>query len=377
MKEKEIRRERMKTDGYVLTINPGSTSTKVAIFKNSKNLLQRNLSHSAEELDILGRVADQYDYRLDIILKWLKEEGIELETLDAVAGRGGLLASIPGGTYSVTDDMIEDLKNATRGEHASNLGAVLAKGIADRTGIPAFIVDPVSVDEFDDIARISGIPELPRRTLGHALNIKAVAHRVAKEERKSLNQLRLIVVHLGGGISIAPLKDGRIIDVSGANDGGPFSPERVGGMPTGALIKMAYSGNYTKKELKKKIIGKAGLVGYVGTNDAKKVETMIKEGDKKAEFIFKAMAYQIAKEIGAMSTVLKGKVDYIVLTGGLAHWERLVQAIVDRTGFIAPLKVHPGEDEMRSLAEGAHRVLAGEENAKNYEREVRGIDQNL
>lgn len=364
----------MKTDSYVLVINPGSTSTKVALFNGEENVIQKNLSHSVKELDALGRVANQYEYRLEIIFNWLKDEGIELNSLKAVAGRGGLLAPMPGGTYSITPKMIEDLKNATKGEHASNLGAILAKGVADETGVPAFIVDPVSVDEFEDIARISGLPELPRRTLGHTLNTKAVAHRLAKEKGKPLKQLRLIIGHLGGGISISPLKEGKIIDVSGANDGGPFSPERSGLIPTGALIKMAYSGKYSKGELKKKLIGKAGFAGYLGTNDARDIEGMIEKGDKKAEFILEAMGYQIAKEIGAMATVLKGDVDYIILTGGLAHSERLIDAVTGRVGFIAPVKVYAGEDEMYSLAEGVYRVLSRGESAKIYEEEVISFD---
>lgn len=364
----------MKTGKYILTINPGSTSTKVALFMDKQNVHQKNLSHSAEELEKFDQVVDQYQYRLDIILDWLRETGTGLDSLDAVVGRGGLLAPIPGGTYKVTPGMIDDLRKAARGEHASNLGAMLAKGIAGRAGVPAYIVDPVSVDEFDDIARISGLPELPRRTHSHALNIKAVAHRVAKEEGRPLTDLRLIMVHLGGGISIAPVKDGRMIDVNGANDQGPFSPERAGGVPTEALVKIAYSGKYSHGELKKKVIGKAGLVGYLGTNDAREVEKMIEQGDQKAALVFRAMAYQIAKEIGAMATVLKGKVDYIVLTGGLAHSERLVSMITGMIGFIAPVKVHPGEDEMRALAEGAYRVLSGEEKAKIYEEEVKQVD---
>jgi butyrate kinase len=364
----------MKAKEYILTINPGSTSTKVALFKDNQNVHQKNLSHSAEDLEKLGRVADQYEYRMGIILDWMKETGIGLDSLAAVVGRGGLLAPIPGGTYKVSQKMIEDLKTAVRGEHASNLGAMLAKGIADNAGVQSFIVDPVSVDEFEDIARISGLPELPRRTLGHALNIKAVAYRVAKEEGKPLKQLGMIIAHLGGGISITPLKDGRMIDVNGANDQGPFSPERAGGVPTGTIVKIAFSGKFTHKELKRKLIGKAGLVGYLGTNDAREVERMIEQGDQKAQLVLRAMAYQIAKEIGAMATVLKGKVDYIVLTGGLAHSKRLVSGITDMVSFIAPVKVHPGEDEMRALAEGAYRVLSGEEKAKIYEEEVKQLD---
>ncbi len=357
--------------GYILTINPGSTSTKVAIFEGSKNVSQHNLSHSTEELDKFKNIADQYEYRLKMILDWLEEEGTELDTIAAVAGRGGLLRPIPSGTFKVTQPMIDDLKAAVRGEHASNLGAMLAKGIAEKANAPAFIVDPVAVDEFDDIARISGMPEIPRRALSHALNIKAVAHRVAKEEDKKLSDLNLILVHLGGGISVAPLRGGRIIDVNCANDMGPFSPERAGGLPVGALVKLAFSGKYTFDEMKKKVVGKAGLVGYLGTNDGRDVEKMIAEGDKKAALIFRAMAYQIAKEIGGMATVLKGDIDYIVLTGGLAHSKRLTGMITDMVGFIAPVKLHPGEDEMQALAEGTLRVLAGEEEAKIYEDEVK------
>lgn len=363
----------MGSEGYILTINPGSTSTKVAIFQGLENKLQKNLSHSTEELDTFKRVADQYEYRLKIILDWLQEEGIELNSLVAVAGRGGLLNPIPGGTYRVTQSMIDDLKAAVQGEHASNLGAMLAKGIAEKVGVPAFIVDPVAVDEFEDIARISGMPDIPRRSLFHALNIKAVAHRVSKEVGKKLADLNLIIAHLGGGISVAPMRKGRVIDVNNANDMGPFSPERAGGVPCGALVKLAFSGKYTYDELKKKLVGKAGLVGYLGTNDAREVEKMIEQGDEKAELIFRAMGYQIAKEIGAMSTVLKGQVDYIVLTGGLAHSKRLTAMISDMVGYIAPVKIHPGEDEMQALAEGAYRVLSGEEEAKLYENEVKKV----
>lgn len=361
----------MSAGDYVLTINPGSTSTKVALFDGTRNIMQKNLSHSTDELEKLGKIANQYEYRLKIILDWLKEEGIAFGSLKAVAGRGGLLKPIPGGTYLVSQPMIDDLTAAARGEHASNLGAPLAKGIADMVGIPSYIVDPVAVDEFEDIARISGLPELERRSLSHALNIKAVAHRVAKEEGKALKDLSLIMVHLGGGISVAPMKDGRIIDVNCANDYGPFSPERAGSVPTGALVKLAFSGKYTYDEMKKKLIGNAGLVGYLGTNDARKVEKMIDQGDEKAGTVFNAMAYQIAREIGGMATVLMGRVDYVVLTGGLAHSKRLVSMIEKMIGFIAPVKVHPGEDEMQALCEGAMRALTGEEEAKVYENEVR------
>lgn len=356
---------------YILAINPGSTSTKVAIFKDDKNLFQKNLSHSAEEVARFHKVTDQFEYREKMILNWLEEIGISKESLAAVVGRGGLLKPMPGGTYKVTDVMIEDLKLGIQGEHASNLGGIIAKGIAEPEGIPALIVDPVATDEIDDIARISGMPEVPRRSLVHALNIKAVARRAAKDMGKGYTDFNFVMAHLGGGISIAPLRKGKIVDVSGADDGGPFSPERTGGLPAGDLIKLCYSGKYTQAEMKKKLLGKSGLVAYLGTNNARDAVRMIEEGDKNADLIFDAMAYQIAKEIGAMSAVLKGEIDAIVLTGGLAYSELLVERIKRRVEFIAPVKVYPGEDEMQALAEGALRILKGEETAKIYEEEVK------
>jgi butyrate kinase len=355
----------------LLVINPGSTSTKVAVFRNTENILQKNLNHSTDELAKYEKITDQFQYRQEMILEWLKEEKIEIESLAAVVGRGGLLKPMPGGTYKVTDAMIEDLKIGVQGEHASNLGGIIAKGIADGQGIPSFIVDPVAVDEFDDIARISGLPELPRKSLVHALNIKAVARRAAKDMNKDLSELNFIVAHLGGGISISPVEKGRIIDANNANDAGPFSPERAGSVPVGALIKLCYSGKYTQAEMKKMTVGKAGLVGYLGTNDARDVIKMIENGDKKAELIFDAMTYQISKEIGAMATVLNGKLDAILLTGGIAYSNLLCEKISKRIQFIAPVKVYPGEDEMLALAEGTQRVLNGEEQAKIYENEVK------
>jgi butyrate kinase len=278
---------------------------------------------------------------------------------------------MPGGTYEVTDTMIQDLKIGVQGEHASNLGGIIAKGIADSQGIPSFIVDPVAVDEFPDIARVSGLPELPRKSLVHALNIKAVGRRAAKDMGKDLTDVNFIVAHLGGGISIAPVEKGTIVDVNNANEGGPFSPERAGGLPVGDVIKLCYSGKYTQAEMKKMTVGKAGFVGYLGTNDARDVIKMIENGDKKAELIFEAMAYQIAREIGAMAAVLKGSVDAIVLTGGIAYSSLLCEKISKRVQFIAPVKIYAGEDEMLALAEGTQRILNGEEKAKIYENEVK------
>lgn len=356
---------------FILVMNPGSTSTKVAIFKGEENILQTNLSHSPAELEKFSKITDQFELRKDIILKWLKENNYSTAQLKAVVGRGGLLRPMPGGAYKVTDTMIKDLNIGIQGEHASNLGGIIAKAIADVEEIDAYIVDPVAVDEFDDVARISGMPEIERRSLGHALNIKAVGHRVAASLNKKFNEVNLVVAHLGGGISVAPVRKGRLVDYNNANEMGPFSPERVGGLPVGDVAKLCFSGKYTANELKTKLRGKGGMAAYLGTNDARDVEKMIEAGDTKATMVYDAMAYQIAKEIGAMATVLQGKIDAIVLTGGLAYSKHLTNYIEERVGFIAPLIVYAGEDEMKALNEGVIRVLQGQEIAKIYENEVK------
>lgn len=360
----------MNRKGLILVINSGSTSTKIAIYTKETYLLSTNLNHTTTEIKKYDRVCDQEHMRTKLILDWLKDNDIATTDLCAVVGRGGLLRSIPGGTYLVTDEMLKDLKLGYQGEHASNLGGIIAYEIANLVKVPAFIVDPVAVDEFDDVARISGHPEIPRRSLVHALNIKAVTRVVCNRLGKSFDNSSYVVAHLGGGISIAPIKDGRIIDVNNANEEGPFSPERAGGLPVGEVAKLAFCGKYSYKELKKKIIGEAGLIGYLGTNDGREVNKRIEEGDSNAEFILKAMAYQISKEIGAYATVLFGKVDAIIITGGLAHNKRLMNLIEEMVSFIAPVQLIPGEDEMKALYEGALRVINGEEKAKIYEDEV-------
>lgn len=360
----------MYNEGYILVINPGSTSTKLGLYSVDGDAKIVNLSHSADEIKKYEKISDQKDMRTEVILGWVSQQGVKLEDLSAVVGRGGLLRPMPGGTYEVTEAMLKDLEVGFQGEHASNLGGIIAYNIAQKANIPSFIVDPVAVDEFEDVARVSGHPEFPRRSLVHALNIKAVTRRICEKINKDFFNSSYVVAHLGGGISIAPLKNGRIIDVNNANEEGPFSPERAGGLPNGDVVQMAFSGKFTYKELKKKIIGEAGLVAYLGTNDGREVNRRIDEGDKEAELILKAMAYQIAKEIGAMSVALNGKIDAIILTGGLAHNKKLMTWISDRIGFIAPVEVVPGEDELLALYEGAVRVLRGEEKAKIYEQEV-------
>lgn len=360
----------MNKKGYILVINPGSTSTKIALYLQGKCISKENLPHSSEEIKKYEKIYEQKDMRTTIILKYLAKQNISPKDLCAVVGRGGLLRPMPGGTYIVSEAMLNDLRDDYQGEHASNLGGIIAHEIAVMGEIPAFIVDPVAVDEFENISRISGLPDIPRRSLVHALNIKAVIRKVCLKLNKDFEKSSYVAAHLGGGISIAAIKNGKIIDVNNANEEGPFSPERAGGLPSMEVIKMAYSGNYTYKELKKKLIREAGLNAYLGTNDGRIVDGKIDSGDKKAEFIFKAMGYQIAKEIGAYSSSLMGRVDAVILTGGLAYSKRLTDWITEMVSFIAPVEVIPGEDELQALYEGAARVINGEEKAKVYEEEV-------
>ncbi|MDY0338134.1 MAG: butyrate kinase [Acholeplasmataceae bacterium] len=352
---------------HILTINPGSTSTKLAIYEDEEQIYKASIKHDTEEILKYTYVWDQFDFRMDQIRKEIEKSKIDLGSLDAIVGRGGMLKPLTSGTYHVNDDMIEFLKNRTRGEHASNLGCGLAKELAAPLGIPSFIVDPVSVDEMEDIARYTGMPELQRQCIFHALNHKAIARLASQDLNTPYNELNLIIAHLGGGISVASHKKGRVIDVNNALDGdGPMSPERSGSVPIGPLYKMVFSGKYTLEEMKRKNYGKGGLVAYLGTNDGSEIQKRIENGDKEAEFIYNVMCYQIAKEIGAQSAVLKGDVDRIILTGGLAYDAYTVKLIKERVEFIAPVMVYPGEDEMGALAKGALRVLKGEEVAKEY-----------
>jgi butyrate kinase len=352
----------------ILAINPGSTSTKIAVYENETPIFNKSIKHDTAEIQTYDKIIDQYAFREKTILNALLEANIKLSDLHAVVGRGGMLKPIESGTYHVSEHMVNDMKTAKRGEHASNLGCVIAKAIADLYGIPSFIVDPVAVDEMQDIARFTGMPEIRRDSLFHALNQKAVALKAAKDLGKSYRELNLIIAHLGGGISVGIHQNGRVIDVNNALDGdGPMSPERSGQVPLGPLYKMIFSGKYTLKEIKDKNYGKGGLVAYLGTNDGAEIQKRIKSGDTFAAFIYDVMCYQIAKEIGAGATVLKGKIDAIILTGGLAYDQIAVGHIKERTEFLAPVMVYPGEDEMEALAYGALRVLRKEEEAKIYE----------
>ncbi len=353
-----------------LIINPGSTSTKIGVFEDDKMLFDETLRHTTEEIARFDRIVDQMDFRKEVILNFLKEKDIDIKSFDVIVGRGGLLRPIPSGTYKVTEKLVQDLKDAVGGEHASNLGGILAGEIADEIGVDAYIVDPVVVDEMSDVARLSGVPELPRVSIFHALNQKAVAKRYAKEVGKRYEMLNLIVVHMGGGVSVGAHTGGKVVDVFNALSGdGAFSPERAGAVPPGALADLCFSGKYSQKEIKKMLIGNGGFNAYLGTNDAREVYKQSLENEK-AKTVLDAFIYQVSKDIGAQAAVLSGKVDQIILTGGIAYGEYVDDEIKKRVEFIAPVTVYPGEDELLALAEGALRVIRGEESAAIYNPEL-------
>lgn len=350
-----------------LVINPGSTSTKIGVFEDETLLFEETLRHSTEEIEQFASIVDQKDFRRQIILDLLEKKNFDIKSLQVVIGRGGMLKPIPGGTYAVSDALLEDLKIGVQGPHASNLGGILAREIGDSIGVPSYIVDPTVVDELIPIARYSGVPELPRVSVFHALNQKAVAKRYAAEQGKPYNSFNLIVVHMGGGVSVGAHEKGRVIDVFNALDGdGAFSPERGGAVPSGALIKLCFSGKYTEKEVYKKLVGNGGFNAYLGTNDMRDVDKMVNAGDKKAEEVRDAFIMQVAKDIGSMACVLKGKVDQIILTGGIAYDQAVVAGLKERAGFIAPFTVYPGEDELLALVQGVLRVMNGEEEVMEY-----------
>jgi len=352
----------------ILAINPGSTSTKIAVYDNLRPIFQKSIQHSIQQLEKFDKVTDQFEFREKMILNELKEANIDIQEINLIAGRGGFLKPISSGVYKVNERMLEDLRNNLMGEHASNLGGILAHAIAMVIpGSKAYITDPVVVDEFENLARYSGHPDFPRSSIFHALNQKAIARGHAKNIGRNYDDLNLIVVHLGGGISVGVHKKGKVIDANQALDGdGPFSPERSGTLPIGKIVDACYSGQLSRKEMRSKIVGKGGLVAYLGTNSAQDIEMRIKEGDEKAREAYEAMAYQVAKEIGASSTVLKGRVDAILLTGGIAYSDLFIQYLTVRISWIAPVRVYPGEDEMRTLAQNILMVHKGELDVKEY-----------
>jgi len=351
----------------VLAINPGSTSTKIALFENKNCKTERVIRHKAGELEKYSAVSEQKDFRMTYIENFFTEEQIDPSELDAVVGRGGLLRPIESGTYLINEKMLKDLAGKTANRHASALGGIIAAEIGKKYKIPAYTVDPVVVDEMETITKLSGIPGIERRSAFHALNAKAVARNCAGSLGMKYEDGRFIVAHMGGGISVGAHRYGRVIDVNDALYGeGPFSPERSGGVPLCQLVEMCYSGHYTKDEMLALIMKQGGMLAYLGTNDLKEVEEMIRNGDEFAALVMDTMAYQVSKEIGAMTAVLEGRVDAIILTGGLAYSTRFTGAIKQRVDQIAPVITWPGEDEMLALAEGVLRVLRGIEKAAEY-----------
>lgn len=349
----------------ILAINPGSTSTKIALYENGKEIFCNTLEHPAKELEKYNKIQEQFEMRKDVVLSFLKEKGYDIRELSAVVGRGGMVPHVKSGAYKINDIMVDRLKNNPVIEHASNLGALIAHEIASSIGVSAFIYDSVRVDELKPIARISGMPDIPRESTSHALNSRAMAMKVAKKYRKKYSDMNFIVAHLGGGISLSAHEKGKMVDVM-PDDEGPFSPERAGRVPCKALIDLCYSGKYDKTTMSRKLRGNGGLKAYLNTNDAREVEKMIENGNEEAKLIYEAMAYQIAKGIGEMAAVLEGNVDAIIITGGIAYSNLMTSWIIKRVEFIAPVEVMPGENEMESLALGVLRVLKGEEPAREY-----------
>ncbi|OQB25488.1 MAG: Butyrate kinase 2 [Firmicutes bacterium ADurb.Bin182] len=352
---------------YLLVINPGSTSTKAGIYKNNELLFEKTVRHQKQELSSFGRIVDQKEFRLQVIENQLNQNGFRLEDMDAYVGRGGIVAPLESGVYNINKRMIFDLVNTKAGEHASALGGILAFELGEKYGKPSYVVDPVVVDEILPEARLSGLPEISRRCVWHALNQKAVARRCAKDLGKTYNNCSLIVAHMGGGISVGAHLNGRTVDVNdGLGGEGPFSPERTGGLPAESLIRLCYSGKYTLSELVDFVIKNGGMSAYIGTNDLRVCEERIENGDEQAKLVLTAMAYQVSKEIGAMFVALRGKADAIALTGGLANSKLFTGIIKEYVGSLAPVMIYPGEDELGALAQGALRVLRGEEEAKEY-----------
>lgn len=350
----------------ILAINPGSTSTKIGLYENTTEVVKTTLEHTNEELAKYKKLADQYEMRKEAVLNFLKNANVELEDLSAVVGRGGSLPPVKTGVYIVNEEMVDRVLNRPIIEHASNLGAIIAYNIAKPLNIPAFINDSVSADELQDVARISGLPDIVRVGRMHVLNMRAVARKYAEKVNRNLEELNLIVVHMGGGITASAIEKGRIIDYV-ADDEGTFSPERAGRLSITDVVNLIFDRNLDRKTVLKMVRGGSGLVGYLKTNKATEVQDRIREGDKEAELVYYAMAYQVAKEIGELATVLKGKIDSIIITGGVAYSKMMTGWISERVSFLGPIEIMPGENELESLAFGALRVLNNQEEAHVYD----------
>jgi len=359
----------MTDDGrMILAINPGGTSTKVGIFRETELVFEKNIRHMPDELAKFESTFDQQDFRRGIILETLKESGFRLSDLAAVVGRGGTFKPLESGTYEVNDTLVEDIREGStlQADHPSNLGALLAFSIAGEGGVKPFIVDPVSVDEMIDEARLSGLPALERTSLSHALNIRMVAYKVAEMLGRELKDLNMVVLHLGSGISVNALRKGRMIDTSQANDGGPFSPQRVGALPTTGLVKLCLSGNYTWNDMKLMLLKRGGLMAYTGTDHVGEAKKLAEEGDKTCDLALRAMVYQITKEAGAMAAALAGKVDAVVITGGIANNRWMMEKLEENLEFLGKIVIIPGEEELEALARGVLRILDSVEEVKVY-----------
>ena len=358
----------MSKDKNILIINPGSTSTKIGLHCAGEMLLNESVNHSAEELKNFKTIWDQYDYRKAAILNFLENHKISLATIDAIASRGGNVRPIPGGIYPICDAMIKDMKSGVYGKHPTNVGGLVAFDLGRQFGIPVFTLDPPMTDELCTSARYSGIPHIDRLSSFHALNQKATARKISAEIGKPYEEVNMIVVHMGGGISVGAHKKGKIIDVNNALDGdGPFSPERAGSLPAGDLVKMCFSGKYREDEILRLLTGGGGLMAYLGTTNGIEIERRIAEGDQKAAEVFEAMVYQVAKEVGACAAVLEGQVDTIALTGSLVYSKTLMESLQKKISFIAPIHLNPGENEMLALAEGVLRYFNGDEQLSAYD----------
>ncbi len=351
----------------ILAINLGSTSSKYAVYRDTEPVFVETIRHPKEELAGFPDIISQKDYRRKALLDGVREQGVDIQTLDAVVARGGLTRPLPGGTFVIDEAMLEALEDPQAAKHASSLSGIIAYDIACNLKVPVFTVDPVVTDELEPLARISGYDGIERVSIFHALNQKAVARAAARQLGKKYEELNLIVAHMGGGVSVGAHRNGRVVDVNNCLDGdGPFSPERAGGLPVVSVLDLCCSGKYTRKELYDMFVKKGGFYSYLGVNDGRKAEEMAASGDEKANLVLDAMAYQVAKEIGACAAVLSGRVDGIALTGGLAYSKRLTAAIAERVSFIAEVLLFPGENEMLALVEGALRALRGEEEAKRF-----------
>jgi butyrate kinase len=357
----------MKKSRHILAINVGSTSTKVAFYRDSERLVQESIAYSASDLARYASLEEQLPLRAEGLRKFIEKNAIDMGKVDLVISRGGLGRPGPAGAYTIDEAMCDDLMQGKYGKHPSALGPSMALALARQHRMPAVVIDPPSTDEFQPLARVSGLPEIERKSAFHALNQKAAARKAARQLKKRYEEINLVVAHLGGGITIGAHLKGQVIDCTHGLNEGPFSPERAGALPTQDLLDLAQSGRVSPKDLARKLVGQGGLAAYLGTTNAVDVEAAVKKGDAKAELIYRAMAYQIAKDIGAMAAVLWGDIDGVVLTGGLAHSEMLTGWVTQQTQFLAPVFIFPGEDEMEAMAEGALRILRGEETPREYQ----------